>query len=103
MVQTNLNGVWRTKYGGCPHLHRGDIDLCDANEMRSCIYETGNGPCEIFESILAEWRLELGICHCGTKLESNSGQEGIPAHLFCPKCMDYAYDQATGQVIAQLI
>jgi len=59
-VQTHLNGVWRDKKDGCPHIHLGDIDCCDANEMRPCVYETGDGrPCEIFKEILEEWRREL--------------------------------------------
>lgn len=57
MVQANLNGIWRHRLD-CPHIHRGYIDLCDANEMQPCVYETGNGPCETFQSIIAEWEEE---------------------------------------------
>ena len=61
-VQASLNGVWRSTVDGCPHLHRReDIDRCDDNEMRPCVYETGDGPCKVFQKILEEWRIELEI------------------------------------------
>jgi hypothetical protein len=42
-------------------------------------------------------RLSRGECpNCGEPLESWSGQDGIPAHLFCPLCMDVAYDDEGG-------
>ena len=56
IVQASLNGVWRELYGGCPHLHRArDVDRCDINELRPCVYETGDGPCEILQTIIDEW------------------------------------------------
>ena len=39
---------------------------------------------------------------CGVELESCSGVEQIPEHLFCPNCLDKAYDQATLEVMAKL-
>lgn len=43
--------------------------------------------------ILRMNRFSRGECpHCGEPLESDSGQEGIPAHQYCPLCMDVAYD-----------
>jgi len=56
-VQASLNGVWRSNTNGCPHIHKGEIDRCDANEMRICVYETGD-KCELFQEILEEWRKE---------------------------------------------
>ena len=58
VIQTNLPGIWRRRADGCPHLHGGDIDRCDANEMRSCLYET-NETCETFQEILREWEKEV--------------------------------------------
>lgn len=59
-VQASLWGVWRIKRDGCPHRHGSveGVDRCDANEMRVCVYETGNGPCDLFlEIIKHEMRL----------------------------------------------
>ena len=61
-VQAALNGMWQELLGGCPHLHRGDINLCDARKMTPCVYETSDGPCELFQGILDEWAKELEIC-----------------------------------------
>ena len=60
-VQASLRGMYRGIVGGCPHKHgvRDSVDTCDANEMRPCIYETGDGPCELFQEIIEEWRKEL--------------------------------------------
>lgn len=46
---------------GCPHRHgrRSGVDRCDMNEMRPCIYENGNGPCDIFPR--RTQRMEGGI------------------------------------------
>ena len=56
-VQARLNGVWTKALDGCPHLHRcRDVNRCGVNEMRPCVYETGNGPCELFQEILEEWK-----------------------------------------------
>ena len=57
-IQACLNGMWRERLDGCPHRHevRDSVDICDANEMRPCIYETGDGPCELFQKIIKEWR-----------------------------------------------
>ena len=60
-VQANLPGMWRGLLEGCPHKHgvRDSVDACDMNEMRPCIYETSDGPCETFQEIIAGWREEL--------------------------------------------
>jgi len=68
LVQASLNGVWRKKLDGCPHLHkREDIGRCDARKMCPCVYETGD-TCELFQEILEEWQsdpyqeyLEAGV------------------------------------------
>ena len=62
-VQAHLNGIWTKSLDGCPHLHKrmDDLNRCDANEMRPCIYETEDGPCELFQEILEEWAKELSI------------------------------------------
>jgi len=64
-VQATLNGMWQELLGGCPHRHgvRDSVDICDANEMRPCIYETGDGSCELFQEIIVEWREELERDH----------------------------------------
>ena len=64
-VQASLRGMYKEALGGCPHRHgvRDSVDVCDANEMRPCVYETGDGPCEIFQGIIAEWREELEQDH----------------------------------------
>lgn len=54
-VQTNLKGIWRKPVDGCPHLYKGDIDKCELNEMRPCLYEVGDGPCKVFQDIIEEW------------------------------------------------
>jgi len=84
-VQASLNGLWRSATDGCPHLHkREDIDRCDAREMRPCVYQTSDGPCEIFEEILEEWRRELEICpECG---EVRPGDERVKAGMKCSVC-----------------
>lgn len=40
-------------------------------------------------------------CPCGEPLEYFSGLEHIPAHLFCPKCMTWAWNE-DGERIARL-
>lgn len=64
-VQASLNGMWRELLDGCPHRHgvKDSVDVCDANEMRPCVYETGDGPCELFQEILKEWAEELERDH----------------------------------------
>jgi hypothetical protein len=43
------------------------------------------------------------VCnHCGLHLQSFSGMQGIPAHLYCPICMDLMYDVSTGEIIGRL-
>lgn len=37
---------------------------------------------------------------CGKKLEYSPGVIGVPEHLFCPSCMDYAFEPITGEIIA---
>lgn len=39
---------------------------------------------------------------CAEKLWYTSGEYGIPEHIFCPKCVDRAYDPDTGEFIAYL-
>lgn len=60
-VQASLSGVWRENVNGCPHLHgqRDSVSRCDAFKMTPCVYETGNGPCELFQEILEEWKTEI--------------------------------------------
>ena len=62
VVQAHLRGVW-TRPLGCPHIHLGDIDKCDANEMRPCVFETDHDhpTCDIFREVLEEWRKEFEI------------------------------------------
>jgi len=64
-VQASLRGMYREALDGCPHRHgvRNSVDACDANEMRPCIYETSDGPCELFQEIIAGWREELEQDH----------------------------------------
>ena len=64
-VQASLRGMYKETLGGCPHRHgmRDSVDVCDANEMRPCIYGTGDGSCELFQEIIAEWREELEQDH----------------------------------------
>lgn len=83
-VQAHLNGVW-TRPLGCPHFHPGDIDKCDANEMRPCVYETDSHPfCDIFHQILEEWRVEYEICpECG---QVRPGDERVKAGMKCGFC-----------------
>ena len=84
-VQTHLLGFWRDTTSGCPHLHkRPDIDGCDANEMRPCVYEIGDGPCQIFQEILEEWRIEFEICpEC---CQVRPGDERVKAGMKCGFC-----------------
>ena len=91
LVQASLNGVWRSKTDGCPHLHRReDIDRCDANEMRPCVYETGD-ECELFQEILEEWRLEQEICpECG---QERPGDERVKAGMKCSLCAGDPYQE----------
>lgn len=89
-VQASLNGMWRETLGGCPHKHgvMDSIDVCDANEMRPCVYETGDGPCELFQQILEEWRIELEICpECG---QERPGDERVKGGMKCGVCAGYA-------------
>jgi len=59
-VQASLNGILQGD--GCPHRHgmSEGPDRCDANEMRVCVYETGN-TCELFQEVLEEWRIQYSI------------------------------------------
>lgn len=61
VVQASLRGVWREDVNGCPHLHgqRDSVSCCDAFKMAPCVYETGDGPCELFQEILEEWKTEM--------------------------------------------
>ncbi len=92
VVQASLNGVWRKTTDGCPHRHgcKDWVDLCDANEMRPCVYETAeaiNG-CELFRQILDEWRIEFGICpEC---FQVRPGDERVKAGMKCGVCAGYA-------------
>lgn len=46
--------------------------------------------------------MEKLVCKkCGRKLEHFSGQAGVPEHYYCPKCMDWAYNEK-GEKIAPL-
>ena len=61
-TQQRFRGMWKIPFTeGCPHRkhYAEGIDVCEENEMRPCLYETGNGPCEVFQEILKEWREEL--------------------------------------------
>lgn len=85
-IQASLNGVWRDAVGGCPHYHgqRDSVGVCDANEMRPCVYETGDGPCETFLEILEEWRIEAEICpEC---CQPRPGDERVKAGMKCGFC-----------------
>lgn len=85
-VQASLNGIWRNITDGCPHRHgRAEgLDACEINEMRPCIYETGDGPCETFQEILEEWRIEYEICpECG---QVRPGDERVKAGMKCGIC-----------------
>lgn len=59
-IQPRLRGLWQDIVSGCPHRHgfMDSVDLCDANEMSPCVYELGDGPCELFQEILDEWKEE---------------------------------------------
>jgi predicted RNA-binding Zn-ribbon protein involved in translation (DUF1610 family) len=37
--------------------------------------------------------------NCGEPLEHTSGQDGIPAHRYCPRCMDVGYDDEGNQIL----
>ena len=87
-VQTSLNGVWRDRLNGCPHLHcrADDVDRCDANEMRPCVYETDSGPCETWEEILEEWTRELEVCtECG---QERPDDERVKNGMKCSFCAE---------------
>lgn len=57
-----------------------------------------NGECEIFN----EYLIENNLCpKCRMGLEHFSGLEMIPEHLFCPRCMDWAYQD--GKKLARFI
>jgi len=59
-VQAHLNAMWLERLGGCPHYHGHPegVGSCDADEMRSCIYDINGGSCEVFQEILEEWKKE---------------------------------------------
>lgn len=60
-VQSRFRGIW-TEYLGCPHYHgiQDSVAVCDANEMRPCIYEIYHADgCEVFREILKEWKEEI--------------------------------------------
>ena len=89
-VQASLRGMYKEALGGCPHRHgvRDSVDACDANEMRPCVYETGDGPCEVFQEILEEWRVEFAICpECG---QERPDDERVKAGMKCVVCAGYA-------------
>lgn len=41
--------------------------------------------------------------HCGRILEYFSGLEHIPEYLYCPNCMDWAYDISDGEKLFRLV
>jgi len=50
----------------------------------------------------ARWQLEKEFCpFCNTKFNSFSGNEGIPAGLYCPNCLNAIYDEE-GNILCQL-
>ena len=88
-VQASLNGMWRSTLGGCPHRHgvRDSVDVCDANEMRPCIYEVREGSCELFQQILEEWMRELEICgECGQVRPDDEAIRGKHMTYICARC-----------------
>ena len=92
VVQASLNGMWRGVLESCPHRRgvRDSVDACDANKMRPCIYETDKNPipCELFQQIIEEWRIELEICpECG---QVRAGDERVRAGMKCGFCA-YGY------------
>lgn len=87
-VQASFKGIWQNM-NGCPHRHKRaeGLDACEMNEMRPCVYETGDGPCELFQEILEEWRMMYEICpECG---EVRSGDERVRAGMKCGICAGY--------------
>ena len=61
MLSEQTAMLWREKLNGCPHYHAypEGVGVCDANEMRPCVYETDPGAsCEILQEILKEWQEE---------------------------------------------
>lgn len=113
MTQLALIKVWRSSVDGCPHYHGEPegVAKCDANEMRSCIYETESEAttdlrsefstperatknfltsvvprCEVFAEIVEEWRIEAEICpEC---CEVRPGDERVKANMKCGWCSD---------------
>lgn len=84
--QAALKGVWRNK-DGCPHRCNGTVDLCEEMEMSPCLYETGSGPCETFQEVLEEWRIDYEICsEC---FQTRPGDERIAAGMKCGVCAGY--------------
>ena len=70
------------------------IDYCPQNGMRLCLL-WGSSECPELDAI--------SKCpNCGVKLEHFSGLEQIPEYQYCPKCMDWAYDEY-GERIARLV
>lgn len=56
-------------------------------------YQITESDIERGREILRINRLSREECpNCEEPLESCSGQDGIPAHRYCPCCMDVAYD-----------
>jgi hypothetical protein len=56
-------------------------------------YQFTESDIERGREILRINRLSRGECpNCCEPLESCSGQDGVPAHQYCPLCMDVAYD-----------
>lgn len=59
--QLRFRGLWDRSYKGCPHQigKQDSVSVCEADEMRPCIYELSNdGGCKLFKEILEEWREE---------------------------------------------
>jgi hypothetical protein len=85
----------------CGHVYMPhDIGMCDLNNQ-VCLEESYPGVCNIRSEEEAD-SVKEGMCpYCNEQLESFSGQENLPAYLYCPKCNDRAYGQ-DGQVLAKI-
>ena len=85
----------------CGHVYiPHDVGMCDLNNQ-VCLEESFPGVCNIRSEEEAEIVKE-GMCpYCNEQLESFSGQENLPAYLYCPKCNDKAYGM-DGQVLAKI-
>ena len=76
----------------CPAAiaHIEGPDSCEFNSQ-SCVLEDGR-TCETREGLIKDQEFKCPNEGCGIDLSYFSGLEGIPEHLFCPICMDWAYD-----------